>query len=117
MNWKYFNYSEWLKENAKFDHEALDKQLESARIESAGDLFKWCTLVEKLTRPPWKPHVYYNEEGDILDVTLSNVAYIARWLTPHITILIEINEEGKETGEIVGFQIWGLKHVITSGDL
>lgn len=114
-SWKDFDYGKWEEEDANFDHSTYDRLLEETHLESRGSLEGWMKACEEKLgnkeRPPWKPRAHYNKTGDIFEVYISNDAqnYYAKWLTPHVTLLLN-----QETDEIIGFQIWGVKHLINT---
>lgn len=111
QNWKEFDYSEWKAEDAKYNHEAHNKYIETCM--KAGTLKDLLDIFDKsLDHPPWKPHVSYNKHGDILDIVLSNEAYCAKQITPQIHVLLS-----SETEEIVGIQIWGASKVSTDWNI
>src|SRR3990172_5114838 len=41
----------------------------------------------KIKPGPFKPTVFYNREGDLLEVYLSNESHYARWISPQLTAL------------------------------
>lgn len=109
-SWKNFDYGQWKKENEAFDHEAFDRALDEAfaKAQKSGNIEDIPANMPK-DRPPWHPNAYYNDAGDILHVTLSDECSYSQWLTPHVSVQLS-----QETDEIVGVEIWGLKHILKS---
>jgi hypothetical protein len=70
-----------------------------------GDFSK---LVEKIAaepRQPFKPHWWYNKDGDMIEIYWSDEAYVAKWLNPQVTVLYSVEDPTR----IVGVQIEGIK--------
>lgn len=112
-SWRDFDYGKWKQLDEKYDHVAFNKSLETC---TQGETIEdWMNALDEAMevamqecggRPPWKPNVFYNSDGDILEIWLSDECSYAKWLTPHVTVMLS-----SETDEIVGFQVWGLSHV------
>ena len=62
--------------------------------------------------PPWKPTVFYNKEGDLLEIYLSSVSHYAKWISPGISLLLS-----QDNNEIVGVQIENLSKVENIKDI
>lgn len=107
MHWKKFDYGKWQKEDQKFDHETYDKKLEEAH-ERSTDFLEFMESVKKLERPPFKPNAIHNEDGDMIEVYLSDetISY-KKWLCPQISLLL-----CQETDEIIGVNIHGVKRLL-----
>lgn len=53
----------------------------------------------------FKPFVFYNKVGDQLEVKWSEVAPVAEWINPSLTLLRDPEDEKKVIGvEIMGFR-------------
>ncbi len=107
MHWKTFDYNEWKEEDEKFDHKGYDEDFKKAQ-ESTTDLMKFIELIRKLPHSPHRPNAFYNKDGDMIEVYLSNdtVSY-GKWLCPQITLLL-----CQETDEIIGVNIYGIKRLL-----
>ena len=100
MNWKTFDFNKWSKEDAIFDHDGFEAEVEEL-MEKACEQKDITILTQvKHPRPPWIPHVFHNEEGKQTEVYLSDEAYYVKWLTPEITLFLSC-----DTNEIVGMEI------------
>ena len=105
--WQDFNYSEWKDKNDKFDHTEYD-QLSEQMWDSVDNIQDIIDMLPDLPKnPPWRPNTFYNAEGDILHVYLSNEESYAKWLNPKVTVLLS-----RETDEIVGINIGGLLNTL-----
>lgn len=108
MDWKNFKYQKWLEEDKDFDHKAYDERIRkfvSNVFDKSVNEVENCKLLEP--SPPWKPNVFYNQDGNMIEVSLSKEPYYGVWLTPHITLLI-----GNDSKEIVGVEICGIKQLL-----
>lgn len=101
-----FDYTEWKKEDAAFDHEKFDRTLAQA-TEKAVTLEEWGTALLGNTPPPFKPHAHHNKDGDQLEVYLSDEAYFGQWLCPGIVALCS-----QETGKVIGIIVEGISHIM-----
>lgn len=106
MHWKTFDYNEWKKEDEKFDHKAYDEEFKKIQ-ETATELVEFVGMTGKLPRPPHRPNAFYNKEGDMIQVCLSDEAGYGKWLCPQITVLLS-----QETDEIIGIEIQGIKRLL-----
>lgn len=108
MDWKNFKYQKWLEEDKDFDHKAYDerfKKFVSNVFDDNVDAEESCKLLDP--KPPWNPNVFYNKDGNMMEVNLSQEPYYGVWLTPQITLLI-----GNDSKEIVGVEICGIKQLL-----
>ena len=81
---------------------------EDVEVPNCETLDQWLAYVKNIREfPPFKPSVFYNEPGDMLEIMLSNECYYGKWITPQVTMLI-----GTESGEVVGVNISGIKKLI-----
>jgi len=111
-----FNYGEWEKKQKQFvadGHEETWKKFwdQPSGFKNLEDFLRHCKATTP-PRPPWKPDVFYNKEGDILEVRFVDPdkiqnGHYAEWLNPHITLLRD-----QRTKEVIGVEIWGMKHVM-----
>lgn len=60
--------------------------------------------LEKTPRGVFKPHIFHNVAGNILEVHWEGVEYYSEWLTPQISILRALDDK-----RIVGCQLSSLK--------
>jgi len=112
-----FDYSEWQKADAAFDHVAYDAKCKAVDDEAWGgeeknaSLDKWLAAHERIMkgveRPPFKPHASYNKPGDGLQVYLCDADHYVQWLCPSVEVMRAFSDE-----RIVGFNVWGLSHVV-----
>lgn len=108
MHWKEFDYHKWKEEDDKFDHAAFDQALENVHDRSDGSLVKFAELVMDLVRPATRPQVWFNKDGDEIEVYLSDEANYGHWLTPQLCLHLS-----QETNEIVGLTISGVSKLIS----
>jgi len=116
--WRSFDYSKWKEKNDKFDHETWNKILDEGmdKLETRdGHDDDWvkilCDSRNKADEacggsPPFRPNASYNATGDILEVSLSDEMYYAKWLNHQVSVLL-----CHKTDEVVGFQIWEMSGV------
>ena len=105
MKWKEFNYADWEKENAGFNHDEYESDSKKI-LEEAVDIEDLEGLL-KIPRPPWKPSAFYNKDGNILRVILSEEDSYAHWVCPGIELMLSF-----ETHEIVGIIISDVTNLI-----
>lgn len=115
-----FDYEDWCKKQEKFIQDGGEEKWDQWERELA-DKTGWDQMMRHLQdvpqRPPWKPTVWYNKEGDILEITLvdpektSPEGSYSEWLNHAISI-----ERDMETHQMVGVQIWDLKKVMKERD-
>lgn len=108
MSWKEFDYAEWKKANEKFDHDSYNIRRNAiiAKNDFTDMVESLLGFMSKNDPPPWKPMIRYCEQGDILQVILSDVNNYYKWLLPGLSLMLCC-----ETNEIVGIQIEGLSKV------
>lgn len=112
MDWKNFKYQKWLEEDKNFDHKEYDdrfRKFVSNVFDHNVEPEENCKLLEP--RPPWKPNVFYNKDGNMIEVSLSTDPYYGVWLTPQVTLLLS-----SETEEIIGVEICGIKQLLENDE-
>ncbi len=72
----------------------------------SGDAF-WDNLVSQVQPFPDKPMVFFNRDGDCIEVVLSDESYRAERLDNLVTVYV-----GRESGELVGALIKGVRAFI-----
>lgn len=66
-------------------------------------------MAEKLGPPgPFKPHWWYNKDGDQIEIYWSEETYVAKWINPQLTLLMSHEDPEK----IIGVIIEGVKRGI-----
>lgn len=63
--------------------------------------------LSKTPRPPFRPVAYHNKIGDIMEVFWEDVPYIAKWVSPTVTLL-----RAADNDRIVGVQVWGASKIV-----
>jgi len=108
MRWQDFNFQKWKEEFNKWRQQnpadPIDNNCQTIEAIVA-------TMGEVPPRP-FRPVAFYNRDGDMVEVYLSDVAFYGKWLNPQITLLLAF-----ETHEIVGIQICGAKRIFEEKDL
>lgn len=114
-HWRLFDYGEWDKKNKEFDHETYNKksgdiwaEQEKNKEKSLDTLFPVLDKIMAIEpKPPWKPHPWYNYDGDQIETYVSHEDSYAHWVCPSLSLHLS-----RKTDEIVGFTIHGIKHII-----
>ena len=106
-SWKNFKFNEWEEKDDVFDHKSFERVFNEAVKSCKGKIEKLAKATKNIIQPPWKPNVWYNKEGDQIEVCLSTEDHYAKWITPEIDLLLS-----HETNEIIGIQINGVKQVL-----
>lgn len=70
-----------------------------------GNFEKLMEDLAKRPRGPFKPHWWYNKDGDMIEIYWSEEAYVAKWLNHQVTVLYSQEDPTR----IVGVQIEGIK--------
>ncbi|MHA2279779.1 MAG: hypothetical protein ACXAC5_02635 [Promethearchaeota archaeon] len=112
--WRSFDYSKWKEADSQFDHETWDRLCKEGmdKAHEAGENWPEVLVasrrkaVEVCGEPPFCPRAWYNAEGDILEVYLSEEESYSKWLNHQVSVKLAM-----KTDEVVGFQIWGVSRI------
>lgn len=112
-----FDYGAWKKADKEFDHKTFDAKCKAVENETFGSgetkatLDDWFAaskrIMEGVERPPFKPNAMYNRAGDGLQVYLCQDDNYVQWLCPGVEVMRAFSDK-----RIVGFNVWGLSHVV-----
>jgi len=103
MPWKEFDYTQWKKENDKFDHKFFNTEIKRV-LDEISDISELPQKTSHLQKPPFKPYSHYTPEGDKVDVFLTDEETFAKWICPGITVYLS-----HDTHDVVGIEICGIK--------
>lgn len=112
-----FDYGAWQEADKAFDHAAYDAKCKEVEAEAFGEdeltahLEKWMAAHERVMKgvesPPFKPNASYNKHGDGLQVCICTDDSYTQWLCPGVEVTRAFSDR-----RIVGFNVWGLSHVV-----
>jgi len=87
--------------------EGFEREMLRRKLPANASLDVLLAELDKLPREPFSPGVFFNEEGDMLEVFWKNTSRIAEWKNHLITLYWEACEDGS-TGGVVGVSIHGV---------
>lgn len=71
------------------------------------------SLQKKYKDKEFKPDVFYNVDGDQLEIYLKNNSYVGRYISPYVTIFKMIDENtGTDLDKFIGVEIGGIKRML-----
>lgn len=90
------------KENAVLESKNLDEILSE--------------LKKRYNKKEFRPNVFYNKEGDQLEVYLKNNSYVGNYIDPYITTFKMIDENtGEDLDKFMGVEISGIRRMLGNG--